>query len=166
MTTITRRAALAASVTLPLLPAAALAAPVSLPLLPVSALAAPVALPMASYATPADPAVEAYREWQEAHRTFLIAIKTREDDDPVVDAADDADNAAAVKLAETVPTTIAGLVAQIKFVPYCFGQIDSDDYDYTNPENYGFHNWGCDDREAALCRSMQAGAEQMAGVSS
>ena len=141
MTTITRRTAIAASVTLPL-------------------------LPVSAYATPADPAVEAYREWQEAHRTFLIALKTREDDDPVVDAADDADNAAAVKLAETVPTTIAGLVAQISFVPYCFGQIDSDDYDYTNPENYGFHNWGCDDREAALCRSMQAGAEQMAGGSS
>ena len=56
MNTITRRTALAAAV--------------STPLLPVSA-----------FATPADPAVEAYRAWQEAHRTFLIALKTWEDDD-------------------------------------------------------------------------------------
>ena len=136
-TTITRRTALAASVSLPL-------------------------LPVASYATPADPAVEAYREWQEAFAAFLVALKTWEDDDdPVVDAACKADLAAAVKLAETVPTTLAGLVAQIKFMPYCYGQIDDDKNDYTNPESFKFGNWLCDDRETALCRSMLAGAEGM-----
>lgn len=86
---------------------AAAALPVTLPLLPVSA-----------FATLGDPAVAAYREWQEAYRTFLIALKTREDDDdPVVDAADNAERAAAMKFTKTVPTTLAGLAAQISFTP-------------------------------------------------
>ena len=49
-TTITRRTALAGAAVMPVLPATALAASVTLPLLPVSA-----------YASPADPAVEAFR---------------------------------------------------------------------------------------------------------
>ena len=133
----------------------ALAVPVTLPLLPVSA-----------YAAPADPAVEAYRVWRAAFEAYLVAIRTRHDDDSMVDAADRADRAAAVKLAETVPTSLAGLVAQISFMPYCYGEIDGDEYDYTNPANYSFQNWLYDDREAALCRSMLAGAERMAGVAS
>jgi len=50
MKTITRRKIIAGAATLPLLPATALAAAGSMPLLPVSA-----------FATPTDPAVEAYR---------------------------------------------------------------------------------------------------------
>ena len=46
--------------------AAAAVLPVTLPLLPV-----------ASYAAPADPAVEAYEEWRKAYRAFLVAMKTR-----------------------------------------------------------------------------------------
>ncbi len=90
MHTITRRTALAAPVTVPL-------------------------LPVASYAQPADdPAIEAYEEWRKAYRAFLVALKTREDDDdPVLNAADHAERAAATKFAETVPTTLAGLAAQI-----------------------------------------------------
>ena len=67
------------------------------------------------------------------------------------------------KFAETVPTTLAGLAAQIAFAPYCFGQVNSDDDDWTEPGNYSFGNWLCDDREDALCRSMQAGIKQIAG---
>ncbi len=142
MHTITRRATLAGAAALPLLPATALA-------------------------VPADPAVKAYRAWQEAYRTFLIALKSRpDDDDPVVDAADDAERAAAMKFAETVPTTLAGLAAQIAFAPYCFGQVNSDDDDWTEPGNYSFGNWLCDDREDALCRSMQAGIKQIAEAAS
>ncbi len=142
MNTITRRTALAASATLPL-------------------------LPVSAFATPADPAVEAYEEWRKAHRTFLVAMKTRhDDDDPVVAAANDADHAAAMKFAETVPTTLAGLAALINFTPYCFGQVNSDDDDWTEPGNYSFGNWLCDDREDALCRSMQAGIKQIAEAAS
>ncbi len=143
MKTITRRTALAASV--------------SLPLLPVSA-----------YATPADdPAVEAYEEWRKAYRAFLVAMKTRpEDDDPVMAAADHAERAAAMKFTKTVPTTLAGLAAQIAFTPYCFGQVNSDDDDWTEPGNYSFGNWLCDEREDALCRSMQAGIKLIAEAQS
>ncbi len=82
--------------------AAAAALPVTLPLLPASA-----------FVTPADPAVAAYEEWRKAYRAFLVAMKTRpEDDDPVVDAADHAERAAAMKFVKTVPTTLAGLAAQ------------------------------------------------------
>ena len=84
----------------------------------------------------------------------------------MVGAADDAEQAAATKFAETVPTTLAGLAAQIAFAPYCFGQVNSDDDDWTEPGNYSFGNWLCDDREDALCRSMQAGIKQIAGVQS
>ena len=135
--------------------AAAAALPVTLPLLPVSA-----------FAAPADPAIEAYEEWRKAYRAFLVALKTRpDDDDPVVDAADQAEHAAAMKFTETVPTTLAGLAAQIAFMPYAFGQANSDDDDWTEPGNYDFGNWLRDDREAALCRSMRAGIKQMAEVS-
>ena len=134
----------------------ALAVPVTLPL-----------IPLACYAAPADPAVKAYEEWRQAYRAFLIALKTREDDDdPVIDAAENVERAVAVKLAETVPTSLAGLACQIAFMPYCFGQVNSDEDDWTEPGNYDFGNWLCDDREDALCRSMQAGAERMAGVTS
>ena len=71
-----------------------------------------------------------------------------------------------MKFVKTVPTTPAGLAAQIAFAPYCFGQVNSDDDDWTEPGNYSFGNWLCDDRENALCRSMRAGIEQIAEVSS
>ena len=80
----------------------------------------------------------------------------------MLNAADHAERAAATKFAETVPTTLAGLAAQIAFTPYCFGQVNSDDDDWTEPGNYSFGNWLCDDREDALCRSMQAGIKQIA----
>ena len=137
--------------------AAAAAASVTLPPLPVSAFAQPAD----------DPAVEAYEEWRKAYRAFLVAMKTREDDDdPVVNAADHAERAAATKFAETVPTTLAGLAAQIAFMPFCFGQVNSDDDNWAEPGNYSFGNWLCDDREDALCRSMQAGIKQISEAAS
>ncbi len=54
MSNLTRRTALAGAAALPLLPAAALAAPVTLP----------------AYATPADPAVEAFRTWCAANGAY------------------------------------------------------------------------------------------------
>ena len=70
MTTTTRRKILAGAAALPLLPAAALAAS--------------AALPVASYATPADPAVEAYREWCAANGAYERSFDRPHvpDDDP------------------------------------------------------------------------------------
>ena len=70
-----------------------------------------------------------------------------------------------LKLAGTVPTTLAGLAAQIAFMPFCYGQLDSEG-DVEDPANFKFDNWLCDDREAMLCRSMRAGIENMSGVAS
>ena len=132
----------------------ALAVPVTLPLLPVSA-----------YAESTDPAVNLYEEWRQAYRAFLFAL-TSQHDEPVIDAAENVERAIAVKLVETVPSSLAGLACQIAFMPYCFGQVNSDDDDWTEPGNYDFGNWLCDDREAALCRSMQTSIKQIAGVAS
>ena len=135
---------------------AALVAPITLPLLP------------AANAQPADdPAIEAHEEWRKSYRAYLAALKTREDDDdPVLVAADHAERVAATTFAETVPTTLAGLAAQVAFMPYCFGQGNSNSDEWAEPGNYSFGNWLCDDREDALCHSMQAGIKQIAEAQS
>jgi hypothetical protein len=102
-TTITRRTALAAI----------LAAPVTLPLLPVSA-----------FATPADPAVEAYKVW---HAAFVAWERSFErpdlqDDDPTMLAAMSAEWRAKVDLASMVATTPEGLAGQVRMGLNVFGQ--------------------------------------------
>ena len=144
MNTITRRTALAASVTLPL-------------------------LPVSAFAQPADPAVEAYRVWRAAFAAYVASFKLPDgtscpDDDPVMNAAHQAEGRAADLLADIVPTTIAGLAAQLAFAHYAFGET-SRDSDWDNLDAYRFESWA-DDRDGRLIRSMTAGAERMAGTQS
>ena len=73
------------------------------------------------------------------------------------------DNAADV-LADTVPTTMAGLAAQLAFAHYAFGEVLRGG-DWFNLADYHFGRWA-DDRDGRLIRSMTAGAENMAGVAS
>ena len=135
MTTITRRAALAASVTLPL-------------------------LPVASYATPADPAVEAYRTWHEDLTALIQVLGDRAEDEPAHNAAHDREFAARLALSDAVATTPAGLVKQIQFAFAVFGEVDHDD-DWFDLDKYKFHGWP-EDHEGRLLRSMLTGAEGMA----
>ena len=134
-TTITRRAALAASVTLPL-------------------------LPVASYATPADPAVEAYRTWHEDLTALIQLLGDRAEDEPAHNAAHDREFASRLALSDTIATTPAGLVLQIQFAFAVFGEVDHDD-DWFDLDKYQFHGWS-EDHEGRLLRSMLAGAEGMA----
>ena len=83
-TTITRRAALAASVSLPL-------------------------LPVASYATPADPAVEAYGVWRAAYGVHEVFLNTHDDwETPEGQAVGDREWEARHALSDAFATTPAG----------------------------------------------------------
>ena len=135
MKTITRRAALAASVTLPL-------------------------LPVASYATPADPAVAAYRPWHEDLTALIQLLGDRAEDEPAHNAAHNREFASRLALSDTIATTPAGLVLQIQFAFAVFGEVDHDD-DWFDLGKYKFHGWS-EDHEGRLLRSMLAGAERMA----
>ncbi len=138
-TTITRRTALAASATLPL-------------------------LPVASYAAPADdPAVEAYEEWlaaYDANDAFLAAH--HDGDSPAGKVLYDRVWAARLALSDAVATTPAGLVLQIRFAFAVFGDPGYDG-DIENPDDFTFDDVA-EDQEGRLLRSMLTGAERMAGV--
>jgi hypothetical protein len=83
--TITRRTALAASVTLPL-------------------------LPVTAYATPADLAVEAYREWRAAYDANAASIDSGVDNDtPEGQVLSNREWASRLALSDAVATTPAGL---------------------------------------------------------
>jgi len=147
--TTTRRTVIAGAAALPLLPAVALAVPVTLP----------------AYATPADPAVEAYRIWQEAFDTFCPILETSTDDDcPVLIAAEDAEIAAGQAVTDAVATTPEGIAAQIRFAFYTFGTIPRGG-DWHNPADYDPESFNREDGKALLL-SMLTGAERMAGASS
>ena len=139
MSTITRRTALAASVTLPL-------------------------LPVASYATPADPAVEAYREWRAANAAYERFFDRPHvpDDDPIMNAAGDAALAANLALCDTIATTPEGLAGQVYLALYTFGELERGE-DWLNPDNYEVDGFGYD-QGRRLLRSMLAGAEGMANA--
>jgi hypothetical protein len=94
----------------------ALAAPVTLPLLPVSA-----------FAAPADPAVEAYHAWRAAHDAFEGSLEYGDgtDTSPIVKAAHDDEWTALAKLCRTVPTTAAGLACQLSFTVEVLGEYVS-----------------------------------------
>ena len=141
MTTITRRTALAASVTLPL-------------------------LPVSAYATPSDPAVAAFAEWkaldQERTRVTAVFNDLEERHGPFTpqSLAYDAEtvaplykrlDAAERRIAEMIAMTPAGLAAQVRIAMERFG------YD---------HGCGMEQVEGRLLRSMLAGAENMAGMAS
>ena len=141
MTTITRRTALAASVTLPL-------------------------LPVASYATPADPVVTAFAEWKtlDRERTRVNAVfndlEKRHGPFTPQSLAYEAETVApsykrlgAVerRITELIATTPAGLAAQVRITM----------------ERFGYDNGrGMEQVEGRLLRNMLAGAERMAGVPS
>ncbi len=130
----------------------ALAVPVTLPLLPVSA-----------YATPADPAVEAYRTWRIANGAYERSFDRPHvpDDDPIMNAAGDAALAANLALCDTIATTPAGLACQVRFAFDAFGQLSSNEGSIDNPDDFEFSNW-IDDLERLLLLPMLAGAEGMA----
>ncbi len=141
MKTITRRTAIAASVTLPLLPVTALA-------------------------TPADPAVEAYREWRAAYDAYENSSKQPEAliDESFVEPYGDREWAARLALSDAVATTPAGLACQVRFAFGVFGSLEGDG-NIDNPADFEFTGW-VDDHEGRLLRSLLAGAENMAGVTS
>jgi hypothetical protein len=153
MNTTTRRTILAGAAALPLLPATALAASVTLPLLPV-----------ASYAQPADPAVEAYRVWRAAYGARSDFLNTYDDwDTPEGLAFDDKEFAARAALSDAVATTPAGIACQVRFAFGAFGSLSSNEGSIDNPDDFEFSNW-IDDLEKRLLVSMLAGAEGMANA--
>ena len=133
----------------------ALAAPVTLPLLPVSAFAASV-----------DPAVEAFRRWHPAFMAYITAANRPDcpDDCPIVDAAEEAHDAAMLPFFDVIATTPAGLAGQLRLAFYTFGEVPLGG-DWDNPKDYQFGADGWGQAERLMC-SMLAGAERMAGVAS
>jgi hypothetical protein len=136
----TRRTAIAASATLPL-------------------------LPLASYATPTDPAVEAYRVWRAAYDAFEGSFDRPDiaDDDSIVKAAHGEEMAARRVLSDAVATTPAGIACQVKFAFGVFGELKSNDHSTDNPDDFEFDGW-IDDLQGRLLRAMLAGAEGMANA--
>ena len=154
----TRRKLIAGAAALPLLPATAIAAPVTLPLLPVSAFAAPAD----------DPVLAAFAEWQAADREHDRAVgvycgletrhgnKSKEIDAydaTVLQPASDRKSETEALISHMVPTTFAGLVAQLRVA------VAMHDAYFGANGLYG------DDQDRLLV-SMLAGAERMAGVAS
>ena len=142
MNTITRRNALAGAAALPLLPAAALALPVE-----------------------RDPVVMAFEEWQrlaDEHdracgvygemetRHGISSDEAEAYQDETVGAASGRKNAAEERISQMIPTTPAGLAAQLAITVDMFGLNGSP---------------ALDAPEDNILRSMLAGAERMAGVS-
>ena len=145
----TRRNIIAGAAALPLLPAAALAVPVTLP----------------AFATPADPAVAAYRTWRAANGAYERSFDRPHvpDDDPIMNAAGDAALAANLALCDSIATTPAGLAGQVRLALYTFGELQLGE-DWLNPDNYEVDGFGYD-QGRRLLRSMLAGADGMAGAS-
>ena len=140
MSNITRRATLAASVTLPL-------------------------LPVAAFATPADPVVEAYREWRAAYDANAASIDSGVDTDtPEGQVLSDREWAAHRALADAVATTPAGLACQVMLAFDVFGSLARGG-NIDNPADFEFGNIWVEDHEGRLLRSMLAGAENMEAVS-
>ncbi len=129
----------------------ALAVPVTLPLLPVSA-----------FATPADPAVKAYRKWRTAYGAYARSFDRPHvpDDDPIMNAAGDAELSANLALCDTIATTPEGLAGQVYLALYTFGELERGE-DWLNPDNYEVDGFGYD-QGRRLLRSMLTGAEGMA----
>ena len=151
----TRRAVIAASVTLPLLPATALAVPVTLKLLPV-----------ASYApgNATDPAVAAYRKWLVANEAYERSFDRPyvPDDDPMMNATGDAALAANLALCDTIATTPEGLAGQVHLALYTFGDLECGE-DWLSPDNYEVDGFGYD-QGRRLLMSMLTGAKGMANA--
>jgi hypothetical protein len=144
----TKRNIIAGAAAMPLLPAAALAVPVTLPLLQVVA-----------YATPADPALAAFRRWHPAFMAYITAAN-RPDDCPIVDVAEEAHDAAMFPLFDAIATTPAGLAGQLRLAFYTFGDVRlGGDWDNPNDYQFGADGWG--KAERLMC-SMLTGAERMA----
>jgi hypothetical protein len=139
MKTITRRTALAVLVTLPL-------------------------LPVSAFATPADPAVEAYRTWRAAFDVYNDSFKHPEAlvSDEFVQPFHDRELAAHLALCDTVATTPAGLAKQVRAAFYVFGEVSRDD-DWHSPTLYEAESFNHIHGKRLLL-SMLAGAENMAGV--
>ena len=114
-----------------------------------------------AFATPADPAVEAYQAWREYLTTLIRVLGDRAEDEAAHNAAHDREFASRLALSDTIATTPAGLVLQIQFAFAVFGEVDHDD-DWFDLDKYQFHGWS-EDHEGRLLRSMLTGAENLAG---
>ena len=125
--------------------------PVTLPLLPVSA-----------FATPADPVLAAHAEWQQVLRAWLALLKTNDEECPILRAADRAEIAAQVDVANAVATTAEGLLTQIRFAFYAFGDIRRGG-DWDNPADYKARSFGNKNGQRLLL-SMLTAVEDMAEV--
>ena len=121
-------------------------------------------LPAAALAEGADPVIARYREWCAALTAFNEALVGGDDTTPLAKAADDREWAARFAISDTVATTPEGLVCQIRFAFAVFGSPRTGG-DASSPDDYSFSYW-VDDHDGRLLRSMLAGAERMAEVSS
>ena len=139
MNTITRRTALAVPVTLPL-------------------------LPVAAFAQPADPVLAAHAEWQQLLRAWVALLKTNDEECPILRAADDAEIAAQGAVANAVATTAEGLLTQIRFAFYAFGEIRRGG-DWDNPFDYEARSFRNENGQRLLL-SMLTAVENMAEVAS
>ncbi len=127
------------------------------------ALAVPATLP--TFATPADPAVEAYRVWRAANEADLAYIRSSNDwETPEGQALYDQQWNARIALADAIATTPAGLAGQVRVAFAVFGELENETYG-ESPDDYTFGRVA-DDLEGRLLRSMLSGAENMAGVAS
>ncbi len=129
----------------------ALAAPVTLPLLPVSA-----------YATPGNPAIAAYRKWLAANEAYERSFDPPNvpDDDPIMNATGDAALAANLALCDTIATTPEGLAGQAHLALYTFGDLECGE-DWLSPDNYEVGGFGYN-QGRRLLMSMLTGAKGMA----
>ncbi len=123
----------------------ALAVPVTLPLLPVSA-----------FATPADPLLAAYAEWQVMRGEYEAVVKEwaavispNESLGEAVDRETDRILDLENEIADMVPVTVEGMAAQLRVMAYSGGHLD-----------------GAMDHavESRFVRSLLAAAERIAGV--
>jgi hypothetical protein len=144
-TKLTRRTAMAGAAALPLVPAAALAQPVD-----------------------ADPAVTAYREWLEAEKAYVRCFDIRPDDDYHHKMMGEAVHRARMALADTVPTTLAGLALMVRASPSILGDIKTgvpdDPENFTDVDAYEYEERLADDGTTRFMRSLVAGAKRLAGA--
>ena len=82
------------------------------------------------------------------------------DDCPIVDAAEEAHDAAMLPFFDVIATTPAGLAGQLRLAFYTFGEVPLGG-DWDNPDDYEVGGFGYDQGRRLLL-SMLAGAEGMA----
>ena len=122
-----------------------------------------IAAPALVLADTTDPAVTAYKAWRAAHDAWIAFLGAHDDwDTPEGEALRGRQWAARLALSDSVASTPAGLLCQIRFAFSVFGEPISDAVSVEDPANFKFLGWA-DDHEGRFMRSLLAGAERMAG---